>query len=155
MSAAIIQFTSRARHRTEVPPAEAQPAVGFVANECRRKQRREQWWRAERATEFYWKLLALSHCVRSATRAGVAEAPSYDGDSYAIAKLWRAAVAAQIRTPAHTQAAVAWKKRYVGRDHDLPIDAENIERIIARDEAWLKEYPSRQVSSNQARKRKE
>ncbi len=112
-------------------------------NERKRWARRDVWRHAESRTEFYRRLLNLADVAPRAAEAGVIEANYYRTlERSQILDAYRAAKAAQIRTPAPDQAAVTWKRRSV--DWCMPIKPDEIEKAIATDEKWLKDHPTRQ-----------
>lgn len=54
---------------------------------------------------------------------------------------WRAAVAAQICTPAPDLSAVKWKQRAAEKDPYIPVSKQEISKAVAADMAWLAAHP--------------
>lgn len=115
-------------------------------NSLARQARFAAWSLAERVTMYY------SALRKAASYAGAKDvlhlAPGCTLPPYGtILIAWRAAVARQLLTPASQKADIDWKKR---QDITyLPVDAEDVTRAIAADEAFLAAHPVR-VSKRRA-----
>lgn len=142
-SAAIIPFLPRPalgrRGRRGRPAcARTTPAAG-----ADREARKRSWRAADACRSFWDALLDLGHCAYIAERdAEIAEAKQYvslDDDRPAHMEAMRAATAAQLLTPAPTQAALNWKLAQAASDRlgYLPIDRAALARVIEADRAWL------------------
>jgi hypothetical protein len=120
-------------------------------NEELRKARREIWWMAEAARE-YWRLrFKLEDAICSVQRHGLPEGdghPAYSNEvRHQVLGRYRKAIADQLLTPAPEVAAVTWKQAALASEGEClhnSVTAAEVERAIAQDIAFLAAHPVRQ-----------
>ena len=144
-------LTPRQRRREgkpELPP----PATETAKNARIRTERRDAWWLAERVADYWHARWKWRNGLETAQRYGIGDsgsfppAPAYP---FQAVDTWREAVAKQLLTPAHTLAAVAWKRAKIKSDefNRLPITLARAEQAIADDLAFLAAHPTRRSKS--------
>jgi hypothetical protein len=168
MSCEIIQFSAAARparpvsdqpaptpwqRRREGKPELPPPAIETAKNARIRTERREAWWLAERAADYWRGRFKWRDELWTAQRYGIADSASFppveNENRFVLVDTWREAVAKQLLTPAPTLADVAWKRAKVKSDDfkQLPITLARAERAIADDVAFLAAHPTRRSNS--------
>jgi hypothetical protein len=155
MSCEIIQFSAAARpsravsDKREGKPALPPPATETAKNARIRTERRDAWWLAERAAD-YWKARLDWHAaLGTAQRHGIADSASFpsaeNGTRYGLLDKWREAVVKKLLTPAPNLRAVTWKRAQLAgrRFSHLPTRKERVEGAIVDDVAFLDAHPTR------------
>jgi hypothetical protein len=111
-------------------------------NQLMRQARRLPWRKADAITSL--TRAELDYLFAKSVHAGVlgdeAEAKAYEHRRCCCLKRLRQAVADQIRVPAPDLLSVQWK-REAAKDQYLPIDADEVARLVAADEAFLAAHP--------------
>jgi hypothetical protein len=118
-------------------------------NKYAREARRTQW-RKHRSSMDYWDARRAMHSAISVARMNkVAEAdlhPDFLQDEHMqLVDFWRAAKRMLLLTPAPDREAIEWKQRQT-KDKGLRyccLKPGELERVIAKDVAWLKAHPTR------------
>ncbi len=89
--------------------------------------------------------VAISGAQRHHLPEGDNHPPYVPGDRDTALVQWRAAIVAQMLTPAPYASAVAWKRAALksGQHRHTDVKTERIERAIAADVAWLAAHPTR------------
>jgi hypothetical protein len=141
-------LTPRQRRREgkpELPP----PATETAKNARIRAERRDAWWLACRATEYWHARLKWGHELETAQRYGIGDSGSFPPPApacpFEAVDTWREAVAKQLLTPAPTLGDVAWKRAKIKSDefNRLPITLARAEQAVADDLAFLAAHPTR------------
>jgi hypothetical protein len=117
-----------------------------------RAERRDAWWLACRATEYWHARLKWHHELSTAQKYGIGDSGSFppaNDSRFQAVDTWREAIAKQLLTPAPTLADVAWKRAKIKSDDFkyLPITLARAERAIADDLAFLAAHPTRRSNS--------
>jgi hypothetical protein len=106
----------------------------------------------------YWRArlnmhAAAANAQRDELPEGQNHPPLDEAGRMALVARWREAMVAQLLTPAHTAAAVAWKKaeRKSRGFGCLMVEPGKVERAIEADEAFLASHPVRQNSTARRR----
>ncbi len=114
-----------------------------------RQQRRDDWRRAD-ALRNYWEAArkmdsAIWRVQQHELPEGDLHQPHAPGSCWPIIAKNRAAIMAQLLTPAPTMREVEWKRAvFKGGDHEhTDIKLERIERAIADDVEFLRTHPTR------------
>jgi hypothetical protein len=145
-------LTPRQRRREgkpELPP----PATETAKNARIRIARRDAWWLACRATEYWHARLKWQYQLEVAQKYGIGDSgsfPSAKNESrFGVVDTWREAVAKQLLTPAPDGGAVTWKRAKIKSDEfkHLPITLARAEQAIAEDLAFLAAHPTRRSNS--------
>jgi len=121
------------------------------ANAQLRKARKQAWRRADAARQYWKDRLALEHAINQVQHLGVEEGrlhPPFDPkDRWIVLDRYREAIAKQLLTPAPDTMSVKWKQAALAQEgrrlHDS-VTAAQIERVIAKDTAFLAAHPIRQ-----------
>lgn len=121
-------------------PLPAEELMDGLFGHAIRRDRRQAWRLAEIRTG-YFRAKANWQNARDTYRVWFEGAPVTGYCQQTVADL-RRAIAEQILTPAPDKAAVKWKK-VQSTDEFLPIEAAQMERAIADDEAWLAAHPAK------------
>jgi hypothetical protein len=143
----------RREGRPELPP----PATETARNSRLMSARRDAWWLADRASDYWRARIDWNHALGTAQHWGIADSaslpPATNENLHGLVDTWRAAVAKQLITPAPTVAVIAWKRaRIKSRDFErLPITLERAERAIADDVAFLAAHPTRRSTAKEWR----
>ena len=123
-----------------------------------RLARRDAWWTADRLTDFARAHMDWHGALSCAQSWNVPRAGDYPeaSASQPLVDAWRAALVAQLLTPAPDLTAVAWKQVKLGGEdiRHINIDPRRIERAIAADEAWLAAHPSKRSKPMSDEKRR-
>jgi hypothetical protein len=156
MSAEIFSFPApgtsriRVRRQARAAAAQAEPELTVTAKNSRLRRDMDADWRAIDATRAYWRaVMDMENAIGDAQRNDLPEGknhPPHDHDNRMVAvRKWRAAIVAQLLTPAPYARAVVWKRAALkGRQHcHTDVKTERIERAIADDVAWLAAHPTR------------
>jgi hypothetical protein len=129
----------------------AEPETETGRNFRLRQQRRADWCRADAIRE-YWKATremdsAVHRVQQHELPEGDLHEPLVPGSCWPIIAKHRAAIMAQLLTPAPTAREVEWKRAvFKGGDHEYTdIKAERIERSIAEDVEFLRTHPTRRA----------
>jgi hypothetical protein len=146
----------RRRGKRELPSAATETAKNFRL----RTARKDVWWRAERATEYWRARMEWESVLENSQRYGIADSASFPpAPDNRIARVtrWREAVVQQLLTPAPDLAAITWKRaKLAGKEiTHLPIKAERIEQAIAEDVAFLAAHPARRFNKQAVVHRRE
>jgi hypothetical protein len=144
-------LTPRQRRREgkpELPP----PATETAKNARIRTERRDAWWLAERAADYWHARFKWRDELETAQKYGIGDSASFPapvGGRFEAVDIWRGAVAKQLLTPAPTLANVAWKRAKIKSDefNRLPITLARAEQAIADDLAFLAAHPTRRSNS--------
>jgi hypothetical protein len=143
----VVRFPAeRRRPNVEIssirPPTES--LTETAKNAALRKERAERWDRAETATRYWHAKLDYDYICMAASRHGLIPPCPVENRTQNIEN-WRSAQVAQLLTPAPTAAAIAWKRQAFASGQYLYTDvkAEQIERAIELDAAWLAAHPMR------------
>jgi hypothetical protein len=134
--------------------AEVTTAPEKLSDTCKnhrlRQSRRDAWREASRLTNFARARMDWRSALSTAQSWDVAGADSYPkseetGTRLAHVDVWRAALTAQLLTPAPDIAAVNWKRVQLrgGQHRHTDVTPGRIERAIAADVEWLNTHPSR------------
>jgi hypothetical protein len=114
-----------------------------------RQERRSDWCRADSIRE-YWKAAramdsAIHRVQQSELPEGDLHQPLVPGSWKSILAKYRAAIMAQLLTPAPTAREIEWKRAvFKHGDHKhTDIKPERIERAIAEDVEFLRSHPTR------------
>ena len=140
MSADVIQFIPRAADKKQPPGdepskcaryranriaknqariAEAESPTTFITKTCRnhrmRQGRRDSWNEARQLTDYWRARMKWFSALSLAQQYGVADSKTYADckdyrEHHRLVDLWRAALVAQMLTPAPDLSAVAWKR---------------------------------------------
>jgi hypothetical protein len=131
-------------------PFRTEPATATGKNHRLRQQRRGDWCRADAVRE-YWKAAremdsAIHRVQQHELPEGDQHQPLAPGSLWPIIAKYRAAIIAQLLTPAPTALEITWKRAvFKHGDHEhTDIKPERIERAIADDVEFLKAHPVRQ-----------
>src|SRR5882757_6927640 len=155
MTAEIITFHTR-RAAIGAPKEQAslregaRPLSATHKNALLRRQRRDNWRRAEVATRYWNKRMEFEYVAISAQRCGLPEGdyqPFIDAenDRYPVVLKYREALVRQLLTHAPDVTSVTWKQRV---DYQfLEVKRERVERVIADDLAFLAAHPTRRARS--------
>jgi hypothetical protein len=144
-------LTPRQRRREgkpELPP----PATETAKNARIRTERRDAWWLAERAADYWHARFKWRDALATAQRYGIGDSGSFPPPAPAspleVVDKWRESVAKQLLTPAPTLADVAWKRAKIKSDEfkRLPITLARAEQMIADDLAFLAAHPTRRAA---------
>jgi hypothetical protein len=147
----------RAQRVADAPADETETCKNFRL----RQQRRDDWCRADAVRE-YWK--AAREMDSAIHRVQQHELPEGDlhkllvpGSCWPIIAKYRAAIMAQLLTPAPTALEIEWKRAAFKRgDHKYTdVKPERIERAIADDLAFLAAHPVRRSNSETMARRRE
>jgi hypothetical protein len=141
------------KRRTSIVRAERPQREKGETETCKnfrlRQERRGDWCRADALRE-YWKAAremdsAIFRVQQSELPEGDLHKPLAPGSCWPIIAKYRAAIMAQLLTPAPTAREIAWKRAvFKGRDHEhTDIKPERIERAIADDVEFLRTHPTR------------
>jgi hypothetical protein len=138
----------RREGKPELPP----PATETAKNSRIRIKRRDAWWLACRATEYWHARLKWGHELDFAQRNGIGDSGSFPpvSDSpFRAVDMWREAVAKQLLTPAPDLGAITWKRAKLKSSDfpHLPVKKERVERAIDDDVAFLAAHPTRRSNS--------
>jgi hypothetical protein len=143
-------LTPRQRRREGKP--ELPPATETAKNARIRTERRDAWWLAERAADYWHARWKWHDELETAQRYGIGDSESFPPPAPAspleAVDKWREAVAKQLLTPAPTLADVAWKRAKIKSDefNQLPISLARAEKAIADDLALLAAHPTRRAA---------
>jgi hypothetical protein len=130
-----------------------EPRTESCRNQRLRLKRRTAWWAAGRLTAYWRARLDWQTALSSAQNHDVADAKSFppcddSGSSRTVLiDLWRAALVAQMLTPAFDVAGVNWKRaqlqagqyRYAAEK----VKPERLQHAIEADIEWLEAHPTR------------
>jgi hypothetical protein len=114
-----------------------------------RQQRRHDWWVADAAREYWQIAMKMDSAISQAQRVGLPEGDlhpeSVSGACWALIAKYRAAIMAQLLTPAPTAREIEWKRAaFKAGDHEYTdIKPERIEHAIADDVEFLRTHPTR------------
>jgi hypothetical protein len=135
----------RAQQVADAPADETETCKNFRL----RQQRQDDWRRADALRE-YWKAAremdsAIHRVQQHELPEGDLHKPLAPGSCWPILAKYRAAIMAQLLTPAPTAREIEWKRAvFKHRDHEhTDIKPERIERAIADDVEFLKAHPTR------------
>ena len=135
----------RAQRVADAPADETETRKNFRL----RQERHSDWCRAD-ALRAYWKAAremdsAIHRVQQSELPEGDLHKPLAPGSWAPILAKYRAAIMAQLLTPAPTAREIAWKRAvFKHGDHEhTDIKTERIERAIADDVEFLKAHPTR------------
>ena len=155
MSAVIYKFErpaaqpKPARKPTTIERPLPEPATETGRNFRLRQQRRDDWCRADAIRE-YWKAAremdsAIHRVQRCELPEGDLHQPLVPGSCWPIITKYRAAIMAQLLTPAPTVREIEWKRAvFKHGDHEYTdVKPERIERAIAEDVEFLRAHPTR------------
>jgi hypothetical protein len=144
---------------------EATTAPETLTESCRnhrlRLSRKEAWFTASRLTHFYRARMDWHSALSCAQSWEVPGAEAYPNCEFAEGRgtdvsLWRAALVAQMLTPAPTVNDVQWKRIQLraGQHKFTDVPESKLQRAIDADVAWLAAHPSRKsiAASRQAKK---
>jgi hypothetical protein len=120
-------------------------------NQRLRLGRREAWWQADRLTDFQRARMDWHSALACAQSWNVPGAKLYpeckDNDAGRGEEVsrWRAALMAQMLTPAPTVGDVEWKRTQLrgGQHKFTDIPEKKLQAAIDADVAWLKAHPTR------------
>jgi hypothetical protein len=139
-----------------------EPLTDTCRNQRLRLKRREAWWAAGRLTSYWRARLDWQTALSSAQDHEVADAKSFppcddSGSSrLVLVDLWRAALVAQMLTPAPDVAGVNWKRVQLQAENYRYTDVkpERLQRAIEADVEWLEAHPTRKsiAASRQGKK---
>ena len=135
---------------TESEPSDIQENVSETGKNFRlRKQRRDRWLEADALRE-YWKAAqkmdsAIHRVQQHELPEGDLHKPLAPGSCWPILAKYRAAIMAQLLTPAPTAREIEWKRAvFKAGDHEhTDVKPERIERAIAEDVELLRTHPTR------------
>jgi hypothetical protein len=152
---ALTDYRAERIARREAKLLELTTAPETLTETCRnsrlRLSRREAWWKARRLTDFARACMdwhsALS-CAQSWNVPGAKLYPESDDDEAQGTHVsrWRAALIAQMLTPAPTVGDVQWKRVQLrSEQHQFTgVPGEKLQRAIDTDVEWLAAHPVRQ-----------
>ena len=139
-----------------------EPRTDSCRNQRLRLKRRTAWWAAGRLTAYWRARLDWQTALSSAQNHDVADAKSFpprddSGSSrLVLVDLWRAALVAQMLTPAPDVAGVNWKRVQLQAENYRYTDVkpERLQRAIEADVEWLEAHPTRKsiAASRQGKK---
>jgi hypothetical protein len=141
---------------------EPEPLTETCRNQRLRLKRRMAWRAAERLTAYRRSRLDWQSALSIAQDHDVADAKSFppcddSGSSrMVLVDLWRAALVAQMLTPASDVAAVNWKRAQLQAENYRYTDVkpERLQHAIEADIEWLEAHPTRKsiAASRQGKK---
>jgi hypothetical protein len=122
-----------------------------------RIERREVWWTAEAATNYWRRRIDFNSAIERAKSMGTPEGRSHPAaeERSPLVEKWRAAIVRQLLTPAWDVASVKWKQMAMAKDSYLGVKPERIERAIADDLAFLAAHPTKRSNSEAMAHRRE
>jgi hypothetical protein len=127
-----------------------EPQTETCKNSRLRQQRRHDWWVASARREYWRAAKRMEDAISWAQRCELPEGDGHPvqppGRCWDVIAKYRAAIIAQLLTPAATMADVAWKRAtFKAGDHKYAgVNPLRIERAIADDVEFLKAHPTRQ-----------
>ncbi len=139
----------RVKKLARVREVETVPLTETCKNARLREGRKLAWGCADAARAYWRGRFDFESALSHAQSRGIAEGklhPVVDRDErMMIVDKWRAAIAAQLLTPAPDVAAITWKRTALrGGQHEYTdVTTERIERAIADDVAFLAAHPTR------------
>jgi hypothetical protein len=135
----------RAQQVADAPADETETCKNF-----RLRQQRQDDWRRTDALREYWKAAremdsAIHRVQQHELPEGGLHKPLAPGSCWPILAQYRAAIMAQLLTPAPTAREIEWKRAvFKHGDHEhTDIKPERIERAIADDVEFLRTHPTR------------
>jgi hypothetical protein len=155
-TAQIIQFADATRPKRR-PVAHHTPSVakneeGITEtgkNFRLRKQRRDRWLEADAIREYWRTSMKMDSAIFRVQNHGLPEGelhPEFNPqDHWRLLAKYRAAITAQLLTPAPTAREIEWKRAvFKHGDHKhTDVKPERIERAIADDVEYLRTHPTR------------
>jgi hypothetical protein len=113
-------------------------------------ERREAWWQAAAATDYWKARMRFENAVGSVQRNGLHEGrlhPAVDRDDWMpMVDQYRKALAKQLLTPAWDVASVTWKRTVRDRNDYVIgryVKAERVQQAIDEDMAFLAAHPTK------------
>ncbi|MDA9396399.1 hypothetical protein WN73_38470 [Bradyrhizobium sp. CCBAU 45394] len=164
--ATIIKFAPRPRSN-DTPPEpnvrriflrrEKRAQTATAQNQNLRARRFDAWVDADRQLAYWDARLELWSAIRCAQMRDVPEGDLHPevhySERHALQQRRDEALARKLLTPAHSTAAVEWKRRLLGNGKFKPsgLSAQRLQYAIDQDQEFLASHPARKVSRGDAK----